>query len=204
MTGNDVNPEKDQNRVIDLFGTYRKYGYAMFPQQVAIYNNIASYMQNRTVLEAGCGIGLGTAVLERFSDYIVGTDKLKNNINFACCLYPWIEFKEWDINFPTQLKADVVVCIEAIEHVKNPQDAIKHLLDAAEEEVWLSTPNGTGKPRPPSNPYHVCEYTPEEVYQMIRNVTSGVTIRTHRWDSMYRVDDYCSSIDPLIYRIIKQ
>ncbi|GAG77899.1 unnamed protein product, partial [marine sediment metagenome] len=97
-----INPEIDQDRVEDTIDHFNKFGYVMFPQQVKIYENIKEKIGNSgEILEAGCGNGLGTAILghsNRF--YVYGTDKLGKNIKFASCLYPWIKFREWDINYP--------------------------------------------------------------------------------------------------------
>jgi protein-L-isoaspartate O-methyltransferase len=37
----------------------------MFPQQRAIYSRLVPEVSGKTVLEAGCGVGLGTAILSR-------------------------------------------------------------------------------------------------------------------------------------------
>ena len=181
------NPEINQDRVHDLFDHFDKYGYGMFPQQVEIYQDIAERIRGKSVIEAGCGNGLGTAVLERKAASIIGTDKLQKNVDFANVLYPWIPFETWDINESTSLRASVVVCIETIEHVRNPSDAIRNLLLASHEEVWITTPNGEDKERPPNNPYHVQEYTQKEILDMIE------------WG--YNVN--VSGKDPLVYHIRK-
>jgi SAM-dependent methyltransferase len=164
-----------------------------------MYSHLMKSIAGRTVLEAGCGTGLGTAMLERTAHTIKGTDKLQRNIDFAKAVYPWIEFSTWDLNYPSSLRASIVVCVEAIEHVGNTQNALKHLLASAWDEVWVSVPNGTGKPSPPSNPYHVHEYTPEEMLEMIGDLP--VTIR--RWDDWNVVNAH-TDCDPLMYHIRKR
>lgn len=202
-----TNPEIDQDRVFDTVDHFNKFGYVMFPEQVQIYRNIAEYIAGKEVIEAGCGNGLGTAILQQKTGYILGTDKLDNNIKFAKCLYPWILFHQWDINEPWDSnepsilpKSQVCVCIEAIEHVANPQQAIKNLIDAATEEVWISTPNGRGKKRPPDNPYHVQEYTPQEMIKMIHSYPGKAAIQILHWKT-FEVVDINTKVNPLVYRI---
>lgn len=195
------NPEVEQDRAEDLLDNWRKYGYVMFPQQRAIYHQLALRIAGLDVIEAGCGSGTGTAVLGQQAKSIVGTDKCQRNIDFAKCLYPWIDFAVWNIQKPAKLfHADVVVAIEVLEHVVNPVSALQNLLNVATKEVWFSTPNGRGKPRPPENPNHVQEFAVQEMFQMIRSVGGNVRITVHSWEDFSEVD--CdTSIDPLVYRI---
>lgn len=192
------NPEKDQDRVADAFDLFGKCGQVMFHQQKSIYENVRHLVRGEEILEAGCGIGTGTAILERSAASIVGTDKLARNVAFARCLYPWIAFEQWDLNLPWPDVADVVVCIEALEHVGDTQAAVRNLLQAARRELIVSVPNGTNKPRPPENPYHVCERTPAEMLKLFE--PHAVSI--HHWQTMDRLD-VDTLIDPLVYWIVK-
>jgi len=197
-TDQTTNPEIDQDRVEDTVDHFRKFGYIMFPQQVRIYENIASRTNDKNIIEAGCGNGVGSAILERTARSIIATDKLQANVDFARCLYPWIDFNVWDIQEDIGFKSTrSIVCIETIEHVANPQKAIENLINAATEEVWISTPNGRGKPRPPSNPYHVSEYTSEEMMEMIPvNTPVGIL----HWKTFEPLG-INTNVDPLVYRI---
>ncbi len=196
ITSAEKNPEIDQDRAFDLLDTFEKHGCIMFAQQKSIYYHLSRVIAGSTVLEAGCGSGVGTSILSRVATQIIGTDKLARNVAFARCLYPWLSFEVWDINKSSDLKFQVVVCVEAIEHVTNPKDAIQNLVNAAIETVWISTPNGAGKPRPPENHYHVCEYTPHEMLDMIGD--HPVIIRNgENWERVF-VD---TEADPLVYRI---
>jgi 2-polyprenyl-3-methyl-5-hydroxy-6-metoxy-1,4-benzoquinol methylase len=214
IIGRIENPEIDQDRIEDLIDNYRKYGYTMFPQQrriyrhivkqLALYKSIANFRPSigwgQIVLEVGCGNGVGSATLERESAEFIATDKLQANIDFAGCLYPWIKFQIWDINLPrltiTTRKADVVVAVEVLEHVADPQAAMNNLIDAAIDVVWVSTPNGLNKKQPPENPYHVGEYSPMEITSLV----GGRNIQILDWETMKEVgvDTKC---DPLLYKI---
>jgi 2-polyprenyl-3-methyl-5-hydroxy-6-metoxy-1,4-benzoquinol methylase len=199
-----VNPEIDQDRVFDTVDHFDKFGHVMFPQQRVIYKNIARRIKGGgyTVLEAGCGNGVGTAVLERKAGSLLGTDKLPKNIAFAQELYPWIYFETWDINEPTKEKMDVVVCIETIEHVSNPGKAIENLVQAARYVLWISTPNGINRPCPPENPYHVKEYTPNEmVHLILDNSPSNTAISILHWKTFEVVPQH-TKVDPLVYRVV--
>lgn len=195
------NPEIDQDRVADLFDTYQKYGYVMFPQQEKIYKEIAEQVESYDVIEAGCGNGVGSGILEQRCREILATDKSQPNLHFATKLYPWIEFEVWDINYRYDQTAEVVVAIEVFEHVANPQAAMDNLLAACTETLWLSTPNANVRKLPPDNPYHVWEYTPDEILKFVRESKSGDTLITiYDWETFEEVslDTKC---DPLVYCI---
>ncbi len=182
--------------------TYKKYGYMMFPQQRKIYENIKNRIaSNSTVLEVGCGIGLGTALLDKsLTTRIIGTDNLIENVKIARALYPWIQFDMWDVCTPNvKRKVDTVVAVEVLEHVEDAKCAISNMCFAALREVWISTPNGYGKKKPPENIYHVQEYTISEVRSM---VPDGWVI-----DALY-YDDFMVQYDttdkgPIVYHLTK-
>jgi 2-polyprenyl-3-methyl-5-hydroxy-6-metoxy-1,4-benzoquinol methylase len=205
MSRPKTNPEIDQNRVEETVETFNQYDYIMFRQQRLIYHNVAQRIRGARVIEAGCGMGLGTAMLERHCGKIYGTDKLSRNCRFASCLYPWIEFSEWDINYPLPIDKQftAAVAVEVIEHVQNPELAIRNLLSAVCEggEIWISTPNANaGKEQPPTNPFHVAEYTVVEFHSMLPD---GVSCDLFSWDTFDTVPSN-TEITPIVYRLIKQ
>lgn len=203
----ETNPELDQDRAFDLYDTYKKYGYVMFPQQRLIYKHIASMVVYQSVLEIGCGNGVGTAMIHHNNRHVFGTDKLPSNVEFARELYPWIPFAVVDVSKPIDAKfaSDVVVAVEIIEHVADSCTAMKHMLNVAKKTVWISTPNGrlTQHEKPPSNPYHVAEYTPEEMLGLIHGACAGRPVKVF----IYAFDDFNTPLtvdtdkNPLVYRI---
>ena len=199
MSARQVNEERDQDRVHDLFEMFEQHRQIMFHQQRSIYGWIKQYVVDKTVVEAGCGTGLGTAILERNAAKIVGTDKLQRNVDFARCVYPWIDFSVWDLNERSYLRAQVAVAVECVEHVRDTQAAIEHLLSVAQESCWISMPNGNIKTRPPENPYHVFEPTPSEMLDMIGGAHE-VSVRS--WDT-WLVEGLDTVCDPLVYWIRK-
>ncbi len=201
----ETNPEVDQDRAFDLYDTYRKYGYVMFPQQRKIYQQLQSHCNGKHVLEVGCGNGVGSAMLSRVALSFFATDKSENNIKFARELYPWVNFGVGDVQEQSSSRTQVVVAVEIIEHVANPATALRNLINVATETVWISTPNGrlTQHEKPPSNPYHVAEYTPEEMLGMIHGACAGRPVKVY----IYAYDDFKTPLtidtdkNPLVYRI---
>lgn len=192
-----ANKEVDQDRVFDTTDHFNRFGFIMFPQNKKCYENIAKRISGKNVFEAGCGMGLGSALLARSAKSLIATDKLVKNVKFAKELYGWINFDVWDMQDDPIVKADVVVCVEAIEHVAHPARAIRHLVLSAKEEVWITTPNNHEEN--PSNPFHVQEYTVQEMFDMLKNYGE---VEIYHWETMAKLDTY-TSVSPLIYHVIK-
>ena len=199
-----TNPEKDQDRVFDTVDHFDRFGDVMFQQQRTIYHRLADIIDHDSVLEAGCGNGVGTAILSR-QHSVIGTDKLQRNVDFAKCLYQWIPFMTWDIGerpYGSQFAA--VVAVEVFEHVANPLVVLQNLIKSAVKEVWISTPNGANKSRPPDNPYHVCEYTPLEMDELVTEAVSLMGLKgrltIHHWNTWATLS-VNTDINPLVYRI---
>ena len=192
------NPEREQDRFEDTFDHFKRFGFVLFPQNKRIYENLYKLIWGRSVLEAGCGQGTGTAILSRATTAnIIGTDKIEKNIKFAKELYSWIDFEVWDISKnPFRKKKDVVICVEAIEHIKNYRQAIKNLINSAKKEVWISTPNKLETENQPSNPFHVKEFTVKEMLEMIGNYK----VKILHWDT-FEVLDENTKVNPLVYYI---
>ena len=194
------NPQREQDRLPVTFSLLANTGQAIFPENKKIYENLSKILKGRDILEVGCGIGLGSALLER-NNTIVASDKLRTNIKIASALYPWVNFKTSDISQTPLEGFEVTVCIETIEHIKNYRQAIQNLVNSAKEEVWIATPNrnnllhGQNKPY---NDFHVKEFTPDEMLEMIGNYE----VKLYDWDTFREVDK-SSIITPLIYKIIK-
>ena len=212
MERGKTNPVKDQDRVRDLFEHFEQYGDVMFRQQRVIYQGIESYTRYHTVLEAGCGNGVGASILGRINKDLVATDISDRNVKFAKCLYPWINFKVWDATTKwPHSPVDEVVAVEMIEHVADPKLAIDNLIAASRTHVWISTPNGHGKAQPPDNPYHVYEYTIAEMLEMLLAHPRVIRVNVCPWDNLshpataYRdVKDPMPSVDPLVYKVVLQ
>lgn len=207
MPDRQVNLERDQDRVGEAAELFRKYGYVLFPQNRRVYQQIAERVRGMSVLEAGCGNGIGSAKLEAFAGAFTATDKLKVNVEFARGLYPWVDFQVWDVDGRwTGKPREAVVAVEVLEHVGDPRAALRNLIGAATREVWLSTPNGraedgTLKPRPPENEYHVLEYTTEEVVWMVREAAPRAVVEIKHWETFapLLLD---TTVHPLVYRVI--
>lgn len=195
--------EVDQDKFVQTYEMFRDYNTVIYPDQLKIYQNIANFIKGKQVLEVGCGMGIGTAILERGCDYILGTDKVGINVAFAKALYPWIDFDTLNIsNYNDMIDLDVTVAIEVIEHVKKYKASIKNLIDRTKEELWISTPNRNNKDinnNEATSKEHIKEFTPKEMLEMIGDYRTEIL----HWDTFKKLD-INTMVSPLVYRIYKR
>ena len=148
-----------------------------------------------TIVDVGCGAGIGSNVLSQEADFVWGIDKneksilfaqeaftrLKNNIYYSS----QVTFDRIDIMEDTRefLKFDIVVAIEIIEHIENAFGFIETIIKKFTKrgkhgtpnievptEFFISTPNRnhpTIQKDKPFNVYHVREWTSEEFIKVL-------------------------------------
>jgi 2-polyprenyl-3-methyl-5-hydroxy-6-metoxy-1,4-benzoquinol methylase len=117
--------------------------------------------EGEKVLDAACGIGYGAQVIAETKrvDYF-GIDKFTPSVTFA----PYGNFMDginldlWEPNTDW----DVSVSFETLEHVEHPKRLADNLKKAS-RLVILSTPT---RPSKHLNPYHLHDFTVDEVLAM--------------------------------------
>jgi len=150
--------------------TESKSSYYFYQHQKA-YSFCERFVKGKNILEIGSGSGYGTNRLARNAKSIIAIDKdkasIKNskkkynsaNINFISCK---IE------NYFSNEKFDVIISLQVIEHLKNPEillEKIHHLLEKNGVFI-ISTPNRLTQSYK-ENPYHYKEYSSKELFYML-------------------------------------
>ncbi len=125
------------------------------------YRLVSRWVAGRKVLDVGAGSGYGLDILRAARAHANGIDPLplRNDISAV------------SIEDMASHQFDVVVACDVIEHIQDDADFLLHLVRVAREFVFLSTPRF--KPERPINPYHVREYTPDELEQLLHRVHKG-------------------------------
>lgn len=162
-------------------------------QHLAKYKFALRYCKGKKILEIGCGSGYGTKYMaENGVKEITAYDVDPSAISFAIknSSHENIKFAEGDAEtLKEKSKYDVVLSFELIEHLEQPRKLIelakKSLLKSG--VFILSTPNKAfsildqGKP---SNPYHVYEYYPNELKELLLNFFKDVNLYGVLLDNM--------------------
>ncbi len=112
------------------------------------YKNLDSLVQNKninSVLEVGCGHGFSTQYLRKFfpTQLIEASDYEQNLVDDAKSKNPDIHIKQesiYDLQ-RSDSSFDLVVCLEVLEHLDNPDQALKELARVTNNFCLLSVPN---------------------------------------------------------------
>ena len=148
-----------------------------FQEHIVRYHKLTEYELGQYVLDIACGSGYGTSFISTLADRVLGVDQsettiLENRAKFSSCVN--LKFETANAE-KLSLSSDLfnsVVSFETIEHLHNPEaflGEVQRVLLAG-GLFFLSTPNALiTKPinGVPKNPYHIKEYTPEELLSLL-------------------------------------
>jgi SAM-dependent methyltransferase len=160
-------------------------GELMEAQHLARYWWVSGLAEGRRVLDAGCGVGYGSAMLATAGAAgVVGMDIAADAVAAAAEANPEFEFVAGDVHALPFADAsfDLVVCFEVIEHVTEQDAVIAELARvlAPEGVLAISSPNRGVYPE--GNPHHLHEYTPDELEAALRAHFDHVELRRqHDW-----------------------
>ncbi len=145
------------------------------PDHRARYEFAIAELQKRGraghVIDAGCGIGYGSALLAAVVDSVTSIEI--SSEAFDVYQQHWqrdnIDFHNCDLlSFQTEKPADAVVCFEFIEHVEFYEAAIKKFASWSDLLI-ISTPNEEVRPhlQEPVNPHHFRHFRPSELSDVL-------------------------------------
>lgn len=198
-----------------------------FLTDIQTWRGFPKQIRKPSVVDVGCGIGIGSNILSHEADFVWGIDSNKETISFAHQLFarqknnvyytPQVTFDVVDaLNEPREfMEFDYVVCIEVIEHI--PVDQAEGLLkflnrfvkkgkDGAPLEgpertkIYLSTPNRNAphiQKDTPRNEHHCFEPTAAEMYSFL--------IEHYKYVTVLNADLHTRDLDtedsPLVYKL---
>jgi SAM-dependent methyltransferase len=158
----------------------------LFNEHLARYTFAARLVQGKSVLDAGCGTGYGSAELARTARSVVGVDSAPEAIEYARAHYriPHLRFELASVTALPHEKGsfDLVVAFEVIEHLGRWND---FLLEArrvlAPDGLFIvSTPNKRyytdSRGDQGANPFHVHEFEFQEFYEALKEVFPFVSL----------------------------
>ena len=125
------------------------------------------------VLDAGCGVGYGTAYLAAETSHVTGIDVSDETIAYANQRYggPLTEFRVGDLQaleWPDE-SFDAVCSFETIEHVHDPDRMLAELARVLRPggTLFVSTPNVPATNRAPTNPFHRVEWSAADFERLL-------------------------------------
>ena len=137
---------------------------------------IAKEYVNGDLLEIGCGEGRGIGLLHELVNNYTGIDKITEVVDKLSVQYPQANFKQSIIPplaFPDK-KFDSLISLQVIEHIKDDKLFVKEISRVLKPGgvALLTTPNI--KKSLSRNPWHIREYTAEELTALCRPYFSNV------------------------------
>ncbi len=155
----------------------------------------------RRVLDAGCGVGYGTALLARAgATSAVGVDVASAVIEAIPDDDSGATFRQADVRdlLFDDGSFDLVVCFEVIEHVEDQEAIAAELARVLSDDgiLLVSSPNPDATV--PGNPHHTLELRPEALSVLLARVLEHVRlVRQHDWVASAVVDDAIAPQDGL-------
>jgi SAM-dependent methyltransferase len=134
------------------------------------YEFARPHCRDRDVLDAGCGVGYGSAFLAAEARRVVGVDLDGDAIAYAAQRYgrPNVEFMIGDLQRLEVADAsfDVVCAFETIEHLPEPERFVSETRRVLRPGglLFASTPRANGTS---DNPFHEREFSPAEFERLL-------------------------------------
>jgi SAM-dependent methyltransferase len=164
------------------------------------------YVESRTVLDVACGSGFGVPLLLRAgATRVVGVDSsdeaLAEATRFANPAVQWLKADATQLPLADK-SFDVVTSFETIEHIAEYEIFLKEVKRVIADNGFLilSTPNALHtQPRDgrPQNPFHVQEFTPSELGELLLRHFRDVELFGHRVHPHFRPCPFWESAEQL-------
>jgi SAM-dependent methyltransferase len=163
-------------------------------EHMARYLWASELASGRAVLDAGCGVGYGTALLAGAgAAEAVGIDVSRGSVEAARAGAPGnASFVVGDVHaLPfDDGRFDLVVCFEVIEHVAAQDAVLAELARVLSPDGVLVVSSPHRGVYPDGNPHHVHEYLPEELRAALAAHFDHVALRRqHPWVASAVLDD---------------
>lgn len=204
--------QEDKNQVLTNFAQFNKTGVMLWHVTRDMYEWVKNqgmerarahvqfpkYVWKPTIVDVGCGCGVGSNILSQEADFVWGIDKNKLSVDFAKECFtrvknniyycPQVSFDQFDILNDTRetMKFSYVVAIEVLEHIYDYKKFLTQLIVKFDQrdsnnptEYFISTPNRSNKhlgKDKPINRWHVREYTSSELLDVLSEFFNKVEL----------------------------
>jgi SAM-dependent methyltransferase len=150
------------------------------------YEFATPWCRNRDVLDAGCGVGYGTAFLAGHARHVLGVDRDEEAIAYARRRYarPNAEFRVGDLlelDLPDG-SFDAICSFETIEHLGDPERYLAEMARVLRPggAYLVSTPRADRTTRDPDNPFHELELSRADFEALLRRFFGEVELYGQR------------------------
>lgn len=130
---------------------YKKHTSKRFTQRFLVsnfyksLNNLIKPLKPKKILDAGCGEGFTIKNLSNngIGEVLIGVEQSPEVIAMAKKINPGIKIKKGSVySLPFKARSfDLVICTEVLEHLEQPEKALRELLRVSKRNVVVSVPN---------------------------------------------------------------
>ncbi|WP_035200304.1 glycosyltransferase [Agrobacterium tumefaciens] len=145
----------------------------MYMEHSARYKLASKFAKGAKILDIGCGVGYGSAILaDSDAQSVTAFDLSAEAIEHARAFYarPTISFETGDATaFSYEDKFDLIVCFELIEHVPDPDKTFECIMSCLAQDgvLVMSTPRALEEKR---NDFHIHEFAADEFENKFRSL----------------------------------
>ncbi len=141
-------------------------------RQLAIYKFCSQFVENKFVLDVGCGEGFGTYYLGQKAKKIIGIDNSQKSIEIATKNYKdenieFIQMNAEKLEFPEE-NFDSVISMGVIEHVKDYESYLREMKRVLKKGGVCVLSFLKRKYKVPLEPYHFREFYLSEIKELAK------------------------------------
>lgn len=168
--------QADEHPLVPTGGFGSLEEYVLYLIHLAAYEEAAKYASGKAVLDIGCNVGYGTAIVARPSLQTTGVDVSSKSIAAATAQHaaPNLRFVAIDgLTLPfADASFDLVVSFQVIEHIFAPEGYLREIRRVLRPEgtAIITTPNAPLRLDPgmkPWNPFHVREFSAAALEELL-------------------------------------
>lgn len=158
----------------------------MYMEHSARYKLASKFAKGAKILDIGCGVGYGSAILaDAGAESVTAFDLSAEAIEHARTFYarPTISFETGDATaFSYEDKFDLIVCFELIEHVPNPDKTFECIMSClAEDGILVMSTRGRLKRKETIFIFTNSLLTSSRTSFVLSSATRGFFSRTIIW-----------------------
>ena len=171
-----------------------------YQEHIARYTYSKNFELGHSVLDIACGNGVGSDLISKQGRKVLGVDQDLNTIQLNEKTFRYNSNLTFKVGNAEKLDLEIesfssVISFETIEHLAVPENFLKEISRILRPDglFLLSTPNAlVTKPVNgiPKNPFHIKEYTPDELIDLVSRHFEVITIKGQFVSPSYRFNYY--------------
>lgn len=129
------------------------------------------------VIDAACGYGYGTYILSKYCNEVIGYDKEADVIQACQTKWDGLEFRvaHFETDPFIDEKCNAFVCLETIEHLRDPQKFLDRVTEITSDRIIISSPN---TPTAGLNEFHLSDVTLVQLEKLMAKYPDWVLYNT--------------------------